>query len=178
MKKSVILFIALFMSIVSFSQNEHMKFMGIPLTGTINAFQGKLATKGVVPNARTNSQIGVGIRAFNGDFAGFEAKIYVYYDKNTKIVYRAKAVITYTDKSIFEQKYKQIESLVLSKYDGDIDNEEHNGHAALSISTDLGIVGVYTSLFTESYPTEYNIHVDYEDFQNGYKHRKSQLDDI
>ena len=178
MKKIVLFLLTVFMPIVAFSQNQHMTFMGIPLTGTINAFQSKLATKGVVPNTRANSQIAVGVRAFNGDFAGFEARIYVYYDKNTKIVYRAKAVISDTDMNIFEQKYNQIESLVQSKYDGELDTDKQNGHDAFSITTDLGVVSVYTSMFTESYPTEYNVHVDYEDFLNGYKHRKSQLDDI
>ena len=72
---------------------EHMKFMGIPLNETINQFQTKLSAKGVTVDVAANKTIGVGCRTFKGFFSGKDAQIFVYYDENTKVVYRAKAVV-------------------------------------------------------------------------------------
>ncbi len=173
-----VLCICLVASLQSFAQGEHMTFMGIPLNGTINQFQAKLANKGVTPDARANAYIPVGVRSFDGDFAGYEAKIYVYYDKNSKIVYRAKACISQTNEDIMEQKYKTLKDLIQTKYEGYEETDEQSNHESYSIYTSLGTVSLYTSIYKETYPYEHIIHVDYEDMVNSAKYKKSQLDDI
>ena len=82
-----------------------MKFMGIPLNGTINQFQTKLSTKSVTVDVATNKTIGVGCRAFKGSFSGKDAQIFVYYDESSKVVYRAKAVIQSSDEDICDNNY-------------------------------------------------------------------------
>ena len=82
------------MSMCIQAQTEHLKFMGIPLTGSITAFQEKLKAKGIEYDAEGSRQIKVGCRCFKGSFSGEKANFYVYYNEKTKIVYRAKAVIT------------------------------------------------------------------------------------
>ena len=178
MKKIVLFLLTAFMPIVAFSQNQHMTFMGIPLTGTINAFQSKLVGKGISPDPRANASLPVGVRSFDGDFAGYEAKFYVYYDKNTKVVYRAKACISQTDEGIFEQRYKELKELIQLKYDGYEETGEQNNHESYTVYTELGVVGLYTSVFKDTYPYQNIIHVDYEDGANSAKYKKSQLDDI
>ena len=55
MKKSLIILIVGILSMFVPAQAEHLKFMGIPLTGTITQFQQKLATKGVTHNKRASA---------------------------------------------------------------------------------------------------------------------------
>ena len=47
MKKLIMLWLFAIISIISFAQNttEHLRYMGIPITGTITQFQTKLQTK-------------------------------------------------------------------------------------------------------------------------------------
>jgi hypothetical protein len=179
MRKYLLVFFGLIIASMTFAQESHMKFMGIPLNGQINSFQTKLLNKGIIPDKEINATMPVGVRAFKGDFAGFESIIYVYYDKNSKIVYRAKACIDNTDENIFERQYKQLKDLVETKYsDGFERVGEQDGHESIVIYTRDGIVGIYTSKFFDHYPETYTIHVDYEDDINSSKHEDSQLDDI
>ena len=98
MKRTISLLLLCMIWFVASAQ-QHMKFMGIPLDGTITTFTTKLQAKGVKisPN---NSKSGAGCRWFVGSFFGQSAEIYVYYNPTTKIVYRAKAVI---ERDKFEQ---------------------------------------------------------------------------
>lgn len=93
-------------AIASFAQsNVHIKFMGIPVTGTIAQFQAKLVAKGCTYNKVASASISNGTRAFKGTFVGNKVDIYVYYDTNTKIVYRTKAVVSGVSEDIAEQEY-------------------------------------------------------------------------
>lgn len=95
-------------AIASFAQsNVHIKFMGIPITGTIAQFQAKLVAKGCTYNKVASASISNGTRAFKGTFVGNKVDIYVYYDTNTKIVYRTKAVVSGVSEDIAEQEYSK-----------------------------------------------------------------------
>lgn len=78
------------------AQAQHMKFMGIPLDGTIDSFQAKLAAKGIKPDKQYNATTPVGSRFFEGIFCGYQAEFYAYYNAKTKNVYRCKACICNT----------------------------------------------------------------------------------
>ena len=95
MKRIVLMLVSCMMVMSVMAQNEHLKFMGIPLTGTITTFQTKLAAKGISYDKVASSQTESGVRCFKGVFSGEKANIYVYYNEKTKVVYRAKAVIEY-----------------------------------------------------------------------------------
>ena len=103
MKKSIILLVISILAFCSPVQAHHLKFMCIPLNGTITQFQQKLTAKGVKHNKQTSQMIPAGVRAFNGTFAGEKADIYVYYNLSSKVVYRAKAVAGYYTDSQFEK---------------------------------------------------------------------------
>ena len=93
MKRTLFVIICCLFSIMIQAQTEHLKFMGIPLDGSITAFQNKLQAKGIKYDAEGSRLLKVGCRCFKGTFSGEEADFYVYYNERTKIVYRAKAVI-------------------------------------------------------------------------------------
>lgn len=48
-----------------------------------------------------------------------EVDIYVYYDTNTKIVYRTKAVVSGVSEDIAEQEYSKVKNLLSQKYGSD-----------------------------------------------------------
>lgn len=184
MRKYVFLLVSLFITFAIQAQTEHLKFMGIPLNGTITQFQSKLATKGLVPNNKINQSIPVGCRAFSGTFSGEKANIYVYYNSKTKIVYRAKAVIQY-DKDQVEFKLKNFVSLLQEKYTNSVgEDSEQDGYPSYSLVVlnddginPLGIVGLYISKSDYLYSERF-LHVDYEDYLNSESNKSSNMDDL
>ena len=83
-KLMLLLFVSLFTLVLN-AQTEHMKFAGIPLTGTIDQFQTKLVAKGYRLNTKMSKMLPVGTRSFVGTFAGKKGNIAVYYDSETKM---------------------------------------------------------------------------------------------
>lgn len=186
MKRILSALFSLIFCCAMYAQTEHMKFMGIPLTGTITAFQSKLQAKGVSYDALISKNIPAGCRAFRGTFSGEDAEIYVYYNERTKVVYRAKAVIECINEDRGRDKLNTFKSMLTSKYVyGDKIDDEQNGHPSFSIrvydsslENVLGIVGLYISNHAASFRDEVYLHVDYEDALNGIKNIEKNMDDL
>ena len=182
---TLIVLFALALTNVCAQGQEHMKFMGIPLNGTINQFQTKLGTKGISVDVATNKSIGVGCRAFKGSFSGKDAQIFIYYDESSKVVYRAKAVIQSSDEDICDNNYNYFVNMLSTKYsDAEMERGEQDGHESISffIPNDeltvykyLGTIDVYRSNY---YSISYSIHVDYTDTLNKVKHENRNMDDL
>lgn len=156
---------------------EHIKFKGIPLTGSITDFQKLLEAKGVRPNTEMNRITPVGVRCFNGDFAGYDADIFIYYDKLSKIVYKGKACITKTDKELATKIYNQIKDLVEYKFK----KMDVTHVASLDPFGKFYANGDVYVLFTESnnnQTTEYTVTIEYIDRINSKKLLDRILEDI
>lgn len=203
MKKIIMLWLFAIISIVGIAQNttEHLTYMGIPITGTITQFQAKLQAKRCSLDKQTSNSLGVGCRAFKGNFIGNKVTIFVYYDENTKVVYRVKSVISKISENIADQKYEYIKNMLLQKYGMTYSNYgEQTGKESFSIlvegkllnpkmdltslplssngfkgNIDLFIAKDETFL---SYPFDYNLHIDYYDAINYEKHLNRDLEDI
>ena len=203
MKKIIMLWLFAIISIVGIAQNttEHLSYMGIPITGTITQFQAKLQAKRCSLDKQTSNSLGVGCRAFKGNFIGNKVTIFVYYDENTKVVYRVKSVISKISENIADQKYEYIKNMLLQKYGMTYSNYgEQTGKESFSIlvegkllnpkmdltslplssngfkgNIDLFIAKDETFL---SYPFDYNLHIDYYDAINYDKHLNRDLEDI
>ena len=94
MKKIISVFFALCLCLAASAQ-QHMKFMGIPLDGTIDDFSMKLRSKGVTYDAAESKAAGKGIRKFCGTFMGEMATFTVFYNHKSKIVFSAVAELYY-----------------------------------------------------------------------------------
>ncbi len=203
MKKIIMLWLFAIISIVGIAQNttEHLSYMGIPITGTITQFQAKLQAKRCSLDKQTSNSLEVGCRAFKGNFIGNKVTIFVYYDENTKVVYRVKSVISKISENIADQKYEYIKNMLLQKYGMTYSNYgEQTGKESFSIlvegkllnpkmdltslplssngfkgNIDLFIAKDETFL---SYPFDYNLHIDYYDAINYEKHLNRDLEDI
>lgn len=191
MKKLLFTLCFLIFAIVSFAQaNTHIKFMGIPLTGTIAQFQAKLVAKGCTYNKVASATIPNGTRAFNGTFVGNKVDIFVYYDTKTKVVYRTKAVVSGVTEDIAEQEYSKIKNLLSQKYGSDFDDMfvgTQGGKESVSFmsANDEGEINGSIDLFItqdeETWvraPYNYNLHIDYNDRINTNNHENQQLDEI
>ncbi len=191
MKKLLFTLCFLISAVASFAQaNTHIKFMGIPLTGTIAQFQAKLAAKGCTYDKFASSSISNGTRAFKGSFVGNKVDIYVYYDTKTKIVYRAKAVVSGVSEDIAEQEYSKIKDLLSQKYGSDSEDmyvgTKDGKEAVTFVSANdeeeiNGSIDLFITQDEETWiraPYNYNLHIDYNDRINTNKHENLQLDEI
>lgn len=185
MKKQLLMIvISLFVSLGAMAQKEHLKFMGIPLNGTITQFQTKIAAKGVQVNSSMNKYIPAGCRAFSGVFSGNNADIYVYYDEKTKLVYRAKAVVTYYQDSYRQSAFENFKESLENKYNGMAATDEQDGHPSYILIVEdsneerIGGITMYMTDREDSYPSEYTLHIDYNDEQNSQKHKQNNEDDL
>ena len=191
MRKFLFTLCCLIFAIASLAQsNAHIKFMGIPLTGTIAQFQTKLVAKGCTYNKVASASISNGTRAFKGTFVGNKVDIYVYYDTNTKIVYRTKAVINGVSEDIADQEYSKVKNLLSRKYGSSSDDMyvgTQDGKESVSFisANDEGEINGSIDLFItkdeETWvraPYNYNLHIDYNDRINTKKHENQQLDEI
>ena len=94
MKKIISVLCALFLCMVVSAQ-QHMKFMGIPLDGTIDNFALKLKAKGVAYDAAESKAADAGTRIFYGKFMGENARFIVFYNYKSKIVFSAAVELNY-----------------------------------------------------------------------------------
>lgn len=189
MKKFLTLILFLAITAVAFSQSSsHMKFMGIPLNGTITQFQAKLTAKGCTYDKITSAYLPSGVRSFKGNIVGNNAIIFVNYNPKTKIVYRVKAVINNLTNNTASLKYDELKGLLSVKYTqfntGSNDFGETVAFTADADGTESMIIGEVDLFITKdteewrNYPYNYNVHIDYYDLANSLKNDKQQLDDL
>ena len=85
MKRFIILIISFLCFTQAFSE-EHLKFLGFPIDGTVNEYASKLMSKGfyVSPD---NEYASKGLRVMEGPFLGNTESFGLHYDTDTKIMY-------------------------------------------------------------------------------------------
>ena len=86
MKKIISVFFA-FCLCMAASAQQHMKFMGIPLDGTIDNFALKLKAKGITYDAAKSRALGPGGKIYNGTFMGEKATFMVFFNAKSRIVF-------------------------------------------------------------------------------------------
>ena len=146
MKRLLLFSIVCMLAIASSAQTEHVKFMGIPIDGTINQFQQKLQAKGIKYNQALSRLSPNGSRVFDGKHEGDNACITVIYNVNTKIVYSVGVVYVYNTPEAALEKFKQIADSLNEKYvfdeEGSDDEKLRFLVPAQDLSRVIGIVNV------------------------------------
>ena len=79
MKKFLLVLLSVFMCTSIYGQ-AHMKFMGIPLNGTIEQFSQKLKIKGITYDAIASKKLSPGAKLYNGTFMGEHAQFVVMFN--------------------------------------------------------------------------------------------------
>lgn len=186
MKKTVVIIFLLVSSLFAFAQSEseHLKFMGIELDGTINEFQEKLLKKGVTidPDPKQSSN---GKRLYKGSFSGEEAQIAVFYNPQSKTVYRAKALITRYVKDHIEQLISKFESKLDLKYGTDNKqtrtetDDKYNKFNDHQYNVENGRINLFISAVDGlSYGKYFLLHIDYHDWLNSFMNDLEEMDDL
>ncbi len=181
----------------SFAQNEHLKFAGIPLDGTITQFHQKLIAKGYKSDIELTKRLSAS-RAYEGVFAGEKCNVYVYFDIKTNKVYRAKAVVMSLSESTAKQKYDSMLSKLMQKYNetNSILKEDKESHFVSSYfilpmreeyneflttwGNSYGSISIYIVESEDkfNYPYHFSLHIDYEDQLNSDAHNRNVEDDL
>lgn len=147
MKRILSIFFCLFLTIAAFAQYDngmHLKFMGIPIDGTITEFQKKLKSKGVTYDAEASAEMDIGMRAFWGNFSGQQSQIIVYYGKRNKIVYAVKVFQIYGTDYDASNEYSKLKDLFIKKYGIDqISFSENDNKESLIINLFQGEIYLY-----------------------------------
>lgn len=101
---------------LSVSAQEHMKFMGIPLNGTIDNFTLKLKAKGVTHDAAKSKMLPPGSKFYNGTFMGEKATFVVYFNAKSKVVFGVMVDMSYSSTELAYVPFKNIAEQLLKKY--------------------------------------------------------------
>lgn len=123
MKRILIALLFVFSCIGAMAQNtnEHLKFMGIPINGTLESFTQKLVAKGL-----KSIQAAEGVGLLNGTFAGKnDCNIFVATVPNRNIV--SKVVVCLPPRETWawlESDYNQFKQMLTSKYGEPLQHSE------------------------------------------------------
>ncbi|WP_278820537.1 hypothetical protein [Hoylesella nanceiensis] len=116
-----LLFIFSCIGVMAQNTNEHLKFMGIPINGTLESFTQKLVAKKI-----KSIQAAEGVGLFNGTFAGKnDCNIFVATVPNRNIV--SKVVVCLPPRETWawlESDYNQFKQMLTSKYGEPLQHSE------------------------------------------------------
>ena len=108
-----LLFVFSCIGVMAQNANEHLKFMGIPINGTLESFTQKLVAKKI-----KSIQAAEGVGLFNGAFAGKnDCNIFVATVPNRNIV--SKVVVCLPSRETWawlEHDYNEFKQMLTSKY--------------------------------------------------------------
>lgn len=192
MKKYIVLLIVLLLnSIVTWGQ-KHAEFQGIPLDLTISQFSAKLKKKNFIINNK-KSATKEPVRYFKGKFFGEDCDLLIFYNPNSKIVYRAKVIIDCYSRHACDNLISELKEGYNRKY-GELKYEEFSVDGLpgwrrffvdenFSSENDgsigylvIGEVQMWIAYY--SYTNEYSVHIDYYDAVNVGKYYNDREADL
>ncbi len=179
MKKTAITLLCCLFTLFAQAQTEHMKFMGIPINGTIDQFQAKLQSKGLKYDPRTSRLMES--RFFTGYFSGEKSDFYVYYNMKNKIVYRAKATIKRSSLNLTKDLLEDFKIRLMQKYSNSETEEstyEGNPSFALFYYNGNGKIIGKIDLYIVYSIGDYFLNIDYYDAANSRANEQRNNDDL
>lgn len=156
------------------SAQQHMKFMGIPLDGTIDNFALKLKAKGMTYDAAKSKTAGQGCRVFKGTFMGEKATINVAYNPKSKMVFSAAVEMQYPTVESAHIPFLNLTESLRQKYPNTTPEENRGPDGefiglAFNIPDEAGgnsIGFILQSLKTSSFGSGVSICLMYTDMDN------------
>ena len=175
--RTTFLSLLLLLSLSSTAQTEHVRFLGIPLDGTIHQFQEELTTKGC-----SDGKVFLileGMKAFKGSYAEHDALLMVFYDETIDVVYQAKAVITCQDEETSEAVFNEINEQLQTEHGTFLSTKSvqfgHDSYGYTIFSPErvvMGDVGLYVTGEENNHPNGFLVQVQYTDTANMRLHEK------
>lgn len=175
MKKILLLLFACIMAATAMAQSQHLKFMGIPIDGTINQFEQKLIAKGFKNERELNANIPMGQRAFSGIMAGYKVLIGVSYEPRSKTVYQIGVVFSRGSESTLDVLEYEITDLLDEKY-AEWESGELEGTDTSVWRSDVGQILMWTSVDDDD--DSYLLFLRYVDKTNIEKYQETEDEDL
>lgn len=178
MRKKTLTLLLLLLALTAAAQTEHVRFMDVPLDGDIQQFQAELTAKGCSShNPEASAAMPKGVLVFKGTFAGHDARLYVFHDETTNLVYQAQAVITCKGKDACEAVFDDINSQLQEKYGTLLSTKSvqygHDSYGYTVMSEQrvvMGDIGLFVTK-DENTTDSFSVHVQYTDTANQRKHQ-------
>ena len=174
MKRIIFLFVFGIMSLISFGQEtEHLKFMGIPIDGTLTEFTQKLIQKGFKKSDHE--------QLLTGKFAQEDAFVYLYYTPQSKKIFGCTVIFNeHTSWNSLKYDYLKFKESLIQKYGNPIKDihyfsnpyDEGDGYEMTAIQLDKCNYACIWNNISIIILTSKNIAIYYEDPIN------KKLDDI
>ena len=117
MKKCILLLMVSLFTLTSFSQTEHMKFMGIPIDGPLKKFCSQLKKKGFDRDPYETRH--KDSRIYLGEFAGHNSKVFVYSDAKSNNVHTVIVNIPSYEEDVALSIYNNLRQMLIEKYSED-----------------------------------------------------------
>lgn len=158
---------------------EHLKFLGFPIDGTVNEYASKLKSKGfyVSPD---NEYASKGLRVMEGPFLGNIEQFGLHYNPDTKRMWSVTFVHSFFKEEDAKKMYAELELLLLEKHDEAIYKTSFDDSFVSSCSFQSN-KGIITLVIIER-DDEYQVKMSYTDRINYipvYKKKRQQaLDDM
>ena len=158
---------------------EHLKFLGFPIDGTVNEYASKLKAKGfyVSPD---NEYASKGLRVMEGPFLGNTETFGLHYDPDTKIMYSVVFIHSFFKEEDAKELYDKLESLLREKHKEDTYKSPLTGSFVSSCSFQSN-KGIITLIIIER-EYDYQVKMSYTDRTNYKpvykKERQKALDDM
>lgn len=164
---------------VAQAQVNHLKFMGIPLDGTIDEFQTKLMEKGF-KKSFSDFAPAIGTRVLKGAFSGESVDVFVFYNIKTQIVYGTRVWIYSGYEKVDCNKFENYRASLKNKYK-DVglipDNKDFECNLLSmnikqsALSDDTDIIGNVTLETAEPRRYYFYITITYTDTRNGLQNK-------
>ena len=165
------------------AQNEHLKFMGIPLNISVDAFQKQLEIKGMsrVPDIDLTKDMP--IRQFKGNFSGMPCVISLVYNVKNKIVYKAIVLYASEIEDMNQKFYEDIKNRLMLKYSQqnmkeDTDNGFPCCYFLVYDSSGAKLIGDIELIKMSVISNGTQVGILYEDVANSLQNEKSTIDDL
>lgn len=178
-----ILFILVAMSA---GAQQHLSMMDMTLDGTIDNFQSMMETRGIFPDEEYNAKAPAGLRLYEGFYEGYVSTFRIFFNPQSKVVYRGKATIKGSNLGATLNLYATMKNLLKNRYENAIchdsimSNRESLIVYVMTEKTNelvwdkcIGSVNLYVTESKESSGTVYYLNIEFTDFSNYSQHTEA-----
>ena len=160
--------------------------LDMTLDGTIDNFQSMMETRGIFPDEEYNATAPAGLRLYEGFYEGYVSTFRIFFNPQSKVVYRGKATIKGSNLGATLNLYATMKNLLKNRYENAIchDSIMSNRESLivyvmtektneLVLDKCMGSVNLYISESKENSGTVYYLNIEFTDFSNYSQHTEA-----
>lgn len=181
--KFLLLLLAVLICSTMSAQDEHLKFMGIPLNITVDAFQKQLEAKGMSRAPTLDIMKDLPIRQFKGNFTGMPCVITLGYNVKNKIVYKVTVLYASEIEDMNQKFFEDTKNRLILKYSQqnmkeDTDNGFPCSYFFVYDASGTKLIGDIELIKMSVISNGTQVGIIYEDLANSLQNEKGSIDDL